>query len=181
MDDKSIIELYFKRNEDAIKQTEAKYGKLCYGIAFNVLGNKEDAEECVNDAYAGVWRAIPPTKPNNLMAFVSRITRNVSLKRLEYLTRDKRCNNIKVSLDELEAVLPDERLVEDENIVKLINDFLLSQKADARNIFIRRYYFFDSLSDIAKRYAFTESKVKSILFRTRSKLRDYLIKEGVYI
>lgn len=184
MDDKNIIKLYFERKEDAIKQTETKYGKLCYSIAFNILGNHEDAEECVNDTYTGMWNTIPPTNPNSLMAFVCKVTRNLSLKRLEFLSRDKRCHSVKVSLDELKEVLPDERYAPhttDTEVEKLINKFLLSQKEDVRNVFIRRYYFFDPLCDIAKRYSFTEGKVKSILFRTRNKLKDFLIEEGVYI
>lgn len=184
MDDREIIELYFKRDEQAIKETDAKYGKLCHSIAYNILHNPEDSEECVNDTYAGVWNAIPPARPNNLMAFVCKITRNLSLKRFEFLKRDKRSANVTVSLDELSAVLSDEQYapdVSDEYIGKLISNFLRSQKEDTRNIFIRKYYFFDSVKEIAERYSFTESKVKNVLFCTRNKLKDYLIKEGVEI
>lgn len=109
MEDLKILELYFERNEQAIQETEAKYGKLCRGIAYNILNNREDAEECVNDTYAGVWNAIPPARPNNFTAFVCRIARNQSLKRLEFMKREKRSQAVLVSLDELEAILPDER------------------------------------------------------------------------
>ncbi len=184
MDDSRIIELYFERDEQAITETDAKYGKLCHNIAYNILNNREDSEECVNDTYIGVWNAIPPTRPNNFMAFVCKIARNLSLKRLEFLSREKRSADITVSFDELVAVLPDERYapnVSDEAVATLISKFLGNQKEEVRNVFIRRYYFFDSIGEIAKRYSFTESKVKNMLFYTRNKLKDYLIREGAEI
>ena len=184
MDDQKIIDLYFDRNEQAISETDMKYGKLCHSIAYNILSNREDSEECVNDTYIGVWNAIPPTRPNNFMAFVCRIARNLSLKRLEFLKREKRSADVILSLDELSAVLPDERYapdVSDEDVGRLISQFLRTQKEDVRNVFIRKYYFFDSVKEIAERYSFTESKVKNMLFYTRNKLKDYLIKEGVEI
>ena len=184
MDDQKIIDLYFDRNEQAITETDVKYGRLCHSIAYNILSNREDSEECVNDTYIGVWNAIPPTRPDNFMAFVCRITRNLSLKRLEFLKREKRSADVLLSLDELAAVLPDERYApdaSDEDVGRLISQFLRTQKADVRNVFIRKYYFFDSVKEIAERYSFTESKVKNMLFYTRNKLKDYLIKEGVEI
>lgn len=184
MDDIKIIELYWMRNELAITETDLKYGRLCHSIAYNILNNQSDSEECVNDTYNGVWNAIPPTRPNNFMAFVCKIARNLSLKRLEFLTREKRSENMLVSLTELEAVLPDQSYdpnVSDEDIGRLINRFLLEQKADVRNVFIRKYFFFDSVKEISKRYSFSESKVKNMLFNTRNRLRDYLTKEGISI
>lgn len=184
MEDQQIIDLYFDRNEQAITETNVKYGKLCHSIAYNILSNREDSEECVNDTYIGVWNAIPPTRPDNFMAFVCRIARNLSLKRLEFLKREKRSADVILSLDELSAVLPDERYapdVSDEDVGRLISQFLRTQKEDVRNVFIRKYYFFDSVKEIAERYSFTESKVKNMLFYTRNKLKDYLIKEGVEI
>ena len=184
MDDLKIIELYFERDEQAIKETDAKYGKLCQRIAYNILNNLQDSEECVNDTFVGVWNAIPPARPNNLMSFVCKITRNLSLKRLEFMKREKRSADVLLSLDELEAVLSDDRYapdVSDEEVGKLISKFLRTQKEDVRNVFIRKYYFFDSIGDIAERYGFTASKVKNMLFYTRNKLKDYLIKEGVEI
>ncbi len=182
MDDLGIIDLYFARDEQAIKETDAKYGKLCHRIAYNILHNEQDSEECVNDTYVGVWNAIPPTRPKSLMAFVCRIARNLSLKRLESMSRQKRSGATLVSLDELAEVLSDESIasdVSDEELGRLISDFLRDQKADARNVFIRKYYFFDSVADIAARYSFTESKVKNMLHHTRKKLKEYFIKEGV--
>ena len=184
MNDLNIIELFFARNEEAIKQTDIKYGKLCRSVAYNILNNNEDSEECVNDTYIGLWNAIPPTRPNNFMAFVCRITRNLSLKRLESMTRQKRLQPILVSLDELTEVLSDEGIsdgVSDENIGKLISDFLRKERGEIRNVFIRKYYFFDSVGDIAKRYNLTESKVKNMLYHTRIKLKKHLIKEGIQI
>ena len=182
MDDLSIIELYFARDEQAIKETDVKYGKLCYRIAHNILNNKEDSEECVNDTYLGIWNAIPPTRPNNFMAFICRITRNLSSKRIETMTRQKRSPEMLISLCELEEILPDQNIadgISDEFIGKAISRFLRNEKEDARNVFICKYYFFDSISDIAKRYNFTESKVKNMLYHTRIKLKKFLIREGV--
>ena len=182
MDDLSIIELYFARDEQAIKETDVKYGKLCYRIAHNILNNKEDSEECVNDTYLGIWNAIPPARPNNFMAFICRITRNLSLKRIEAMTRQKRSPEALISLGELEEILPDQNIadgISDEFIGNAISRFLRNEKEDARNVFICKYYFFDSISDIAKRYNFTESKVKNMLYHTRIKLKKFLIREGV--
>lgn len=184
MDDLTIIELYFARDERAIKESDEKYGKLCYRIANNILNNDEDSQECVNDTYVGVWNTIPPTRPNNFKAFVCRITRNLSLKRIEAATRQKRSQVTIISLDELAEILPDENIahgVTDEAIGKAISDFLRKEKEDARNVFVRKYYFFDSIGEIAKHYGFTESKVKNMLYHTRNRLKEYLIKEGVEI
>lgn len=184
MNDLRIIELYFERDEQAIKETDAKYGKLCHSIAYNILNNHQDCEECVNDTYVGVWNAIPPTRPHNFISFICKIVRNLSLKRLEFMKREKRSADMLVSFEELAAVLPDDRYapnVSDEYVGKVISKFLLSQKENVRNVFIRKYYFFDSIGEIAERYSFTESKVKNMLFYTRNKLKDHLIKEGVEI
>jgi RNA polymerase sigma-70 factor (ECF subfamily) len=118
------------------------------------------------------------------MAFISKIARNLSLKRLEFLKREKRSANILLSLEELEAVLPDDRYapnINDDDVAKSISKFLKAQKEDSRKVFIRKYYFFDSINTISKRFGFTESKVKNMLFNTRNKLKEYLIKEGVEI
>ena len=184
MEDLQIIDLYFARDEQAIRETDAKYGRLCHSIAFNILDDQQDSEECVNDTYMGLWNTIPPVRPGNFRAFVSRIVRNLSLKKLEYLSREKRAKAMTVSLSELETVLPDDRIcpqMEDGQIGRHISQFLWEQKEAVRNVFIRKYFFFDSVTDIAKRYGFTESKVKNILYHTRNKLKEYLTKEGVYV
>lgn len=184
MDDLTIIELYFERNENAIKETDIKYGKLCFCVSFQILGSDEDSEECVNDTYMSVWNKIPPTRPNNFMAFISKITRNLSLKRLEYIKAMKRNPELCVSFNELEEILPDSSImpaVENKEISRLISEFLKHEKETARNVFIRKYWFADSISDIAVRYSYSESKVKNMLYHTRNKLREYLRKEGIGI
>jgi len=184
MDDSQIIELYFERNEKAIKETELKYGKLCFSIANNILNNESDTEECVNDTYLSIWNIIPPQRPNNFMAFISKITRNISLKRIEFNNAIKRSAYTIISLSELEDVLPsksNEPEIEDEMLGKLISDFLRNEKENARNVFIRKYWYFDTVADIAVRYSFSESKVKSMLFHTRNRLKDYLKKGGIYL
>ena len=113
MDDLMIIELYFERDEKAIKETDKKYGRLCFTVAINILGNDEDSEECVNDTYLSVWNKIPPTRPNNFMAFICKITRNLSLKRLDYNKAMKRTPESFVSFTELEDVLPDNSIIPD--------------------------------------------------------------------
>lgn len=180
MDDPAIIELYFARSEQAIDETDKKYGKLCRSMASNILSSDEDAEECVSDAYLSVWNTIPPTRPNNFTAFLCRIVRNLSLKRLDYNTAQKRNGNVTVPLSELEEVLHTAREPELEELGKLLSRFLRKEKADARNVFIRRYYFFDTVADIAERYSFSESKVKSMLYHTRNRLRAFLKREGIY-
>ena len=184
MDDLQIIELYFARDEQAIKETDSKYGKLCFRVAKNILFDDEDSEECVNDTFLTVWNKIPPTRPNNFKAFICKITRNLSLKKLELSNAGKRSANAVISLSEIEEILPDDRTapgVEEEEIGKLISAFLWSEKEDTRNVFLCKYWFFDSISDIAKRYSFSESKVKSMLFHTRNRLREFLKKEGIEI
>lgn len=184
INDRNIIGLYFARDERAIRETAEKYGRLCHRIAYNILNNQQDAEECVNDTYMGVWNAIPPARPDSLMSFVCGIARNLSLKRLEFLHRQKRSAAALLSLDELADVLPDERYApdaDDAEVGRLISRFLRAQKEDVRNVFIRRYYFFDSVGAIAKRYGFTESKVKNMLFHTRNKLKKVLIQEGIEV
>ena len=180
MDDPAIIELYFARSEQAIDETDKKYGKLCRSLASNILSSDEDAEECVSDAYLSVWNTIPPTRPNNFTAFLCKIVRNLSLKRLDYNTAQKRNGNVTVPLSELEEVLQTAPEPELEELGKLLSRFLRKEKADARNVFIRRYYFFDTVADIAERYSFSESKVKSMLYHTRNRLRAFLKKEGIY-
>ncbi len=184
MDDLMIIELYFARDEQAIKETDIKYGRLCFTVAVNILGNDEDSEECVNDTYLSVWNKIPPTRPNNFMAFICKITRNLSIKRLDYNKARKRTPESFVSFTELEDVLPDNSIlpeIENAEIGKLISEFLKHEKPESRAVFIRKYWFFDSVSDIAARYSFTESKVKNMLYHSRNKLREYLKKEGIEV
>lgn len=182
MDDRSIIELYLERNQNAIRETDIKYGRLCMRIAYNVLNNHFDSEECVNDTYLSVWNQIPPTRPNNFTAFLCKITRNISLKRYSFNHAAKRNELIEISFSELESILPDDAYqpeLEDEYLGELVSDFLRSEKEDARNVFIRRYWFFDTVSEIAEHYSFTESRVKSMLSRTRNRMKVFLTQKGV--
>lgn len=180
MEDSEIISLYWNRSEDAIRETDKKYGKLCRRIALNFLFDNEDAEECVNDTYLGVWNAIPTAKPQIFSAYICRITRNLSLKKYEYIHARKRNSTAAIPLEEIEECISDngESEYEDAALSDCINRFLDSISPDCRNVFIRRYWFFDSVREIALRYRISESKVETMLFRTRNKLRVFLQKEG---
>ena len=182
MEDFQIIDLYFARNELAIQETSSKYGNLCFRIAHNILRDTEDSKECVNDTYLGAWNSIPPKKPKHFMAFLCKIARNLSLKRLDYNLAQKRNPELVVAFEELETVLPDDQIneqVSDQEIALAISRFLKAEPADYRNAFVRKYWFCDSIKNIAKEYGVSEGKVKSMLYRTRNRLKDYLSKEGI--
>ncbi len=184
MEDREIIELYFDRNEQAIVETERKYGRLCHKIAHRIIGNEQDAEECVNDVYLGVWQAIPPQRPSSLSAFVAKIARNLALGRLKYRTAAKRNPDVLLSLSELEEVIPDTSgfdEIEDREVGHWISEFLMAEDEEVRRIFIRKYWYFDSVADLAEKFGHSEAKIKSTLFRTRNKLRTYLAEKGVAI
>ena len=184
IDDKKIIELYFERNEQAIKETDIKYGKLCHKIAYNVLNNRQDSEECVNTTYLEVWNRIPPTRSAKFKAYISIIVRDISIDKLRHLTAKKRSADMVMALDELTEVLPDERHApgrNDEEIGKLIRIFLRKQKEEVQRVFVLKYFYFESNRAIAEKYGFTERKVTNMLARTRNKLKKYLIEEGIYI
>ncbi len=182
MDDNRIIELFLERNESAIEELQKKYAPMCFSISRNILHDESDVEECVNDTYLALWNSIPPERPSSLSAYLSRVIRNLSLKRLEYNSAKKRSSYDLVSLSELDEILPD-RVDElsDGELGRLINDFLRTEKADSRNVFLRKYWFFDSIESIAKRYSFSEAKVKSMLFATRKRLKNYLMTKEVYL
>ena len=180
-----IIALYFERNEQAIKETEDKYGMFCYHIARNVLGIHEDAEECVNDSYLTVWNSIPDARPDSFPAFLCRIVKNLSLKRLDHLTAKKRKPEMLVSLNELNDCISSsantETSYDTAELSKIISAFLRKQNETHRNIFLRRYWYYDSVKDIAADYGFKEEKVSNILFQMRKKLRHFLEREGYNI
>lgn len=181
MEDAQILDLFFARNEQAIRETDQKYGRLCFRVAENLLWNREDAEECVNDTYLAAWNRIPPVRPNNFTAFLCKITRNLSLKKLEASNAKKRSADVMISLSEIETAVPDNSFAPglgDEKVGELISAFLRSEKELDRNVFLRKYWFCDPISDIAERYSLRGSNVKSRLFRTRNRLRAYLKKEG---
>ncbi len=184
MEDHEIIELYFVRNEQAIVETQRKYGKLCHKLALRITGNEQDAEECVNDTYLGVWQAIPPARPVSLGAFTAKIAHNLAVIRLRYNKAAKRNSDVLVSLSELEEIIPADPAFEsheDGEVGRWISDFLYGESEEVRNIFLRKYWYFDPISAIAERFGYSESKIKSILFRTRNKLREYLSEKGVVL
>lgn len=185
MDDSKIIEQYWERSEAAIANTEIKYGKLCRYIAMNILASNEDSEECVNDTYLVVWNAIPTQKPKKFSAFIGKITRNLALKKYEYISAAKRNPEAVYSLSELGDCVSGRDCVENElenhRIEKAISDFLWQQDEEKRSIFIRRYWYFDPIGSICVRSGYSRSKVTSMLFQTRQKLRAYLESEGIEI
>ena len=182
MEDKKIIELFFARSERAIECVRERYGDLCRHIASNMLSDPEDVEECLSDTYLALWNAIPPAQPHKLRPFVARIARNQAGNKLAYNSARKRGREVTVPLEELEPWLASSWDVEGEldgkELTRAIERFLLTLDADSRNVFLRRYWFCDSIEQIAAGFGTTESWVKSRLLRTRSKLRSYLIKEG---
>lgn len=186
MEDEKIVELYFERNEDAIKITSEKFGSRLFSIAFGITEDFETSEECENDTYLEAWNRIPPHEPKNYFyAFLARITRHISINRCRERERLKR----KAFLCELSAEMeecipaPDDTdcRIDDMVFAEIINGFLRNLGEEKRNIFIRRYWYLDSVSDISKRFSISESKVKTTLFRLRKSLREYLEKEGFEI
>lgn len=185
MEDHKIIQLFCTRDETALEETAKKYNRYCTQIAYNILANLEDSKECVNDALLGAWHKIPPHIPEKLSSFLGRITRNIALDKYDYNTAEKRNKKFETLLDELNECLSSannvERQYEEGEIAKSISTFLHSSNKEHRNMFLRRYWYSDSISDIASRFEVSESKVKSILFRTRNKLKIYLMKEGFVV
>ena len=184
MEDNQIVDLYWARSEEAISETANKYGHYCYYIANNILHNKEDSEECVNDTYLNAWNAMPDQRPNKLPAFLGRITRNLSLQRLEKYTAEKRgAGQVPLALDELQDCIPEtdntDHIVDDLMLADLLNRFLASLTAEKRIIFMRRYWYFSPVAEIASDLAVSESKVKMSLLRSRNELKLLLMKEGI--
>ena len=183
MNDEKIIELFFERSEQAIKEVDAKYGKALFSVSFNILNNHQDAEECVNDTYLGVWNAIPPARPNPLLTFIMKITRNISLKRYEKNTAAKRNSHYDISLSELEECIASSATVDEQftqrELARIIESFLDSLSKENRVIFMLRYWFCDSYADISKKVGISEKNVSVKLTRIRKQLRDYLTERGV--
>ena len=185
MDDKTIVDLYWSRSEQAIHETDRKYGAMCRRLAGNLLVNDEDAEECINDTYHCLWNTIPPAQPNILSAYIAKITRNLAMKQLTYRNAEKR-TAVTVSFDELEACIPaaqtPERILEGKVLTDALERFLDTLDWESRQIFLRRYWFFDSVDQIAEKLGVSQSKVKTRLFRTRNKLKVFLEKEvGIHV
>ena len=185
MEDSRIVELYWQKNADAIKETDSKYGAYCFAIADKILHNKEDSEECVNDTWLNAWNAMPPHKPTKLQMFLAKITRNLSFNRFHARTAEKRGGGeIFLVLDELAECLAGETDVESEyearELGQCIRLFVRALPERDGNVFVRRYFFTEPVTEIAKRYGLTENNVMVILSRTRKKLKVHLIKEGFF-
>lgn len=183
MEDSAIIELYFQRSDRAVTETQGKYGRMLRSISFNIVKSMSDAEECENDTYMKTWNSIPPKRPDVFSAFLAKIVRNLSLDRYDELHAAKRGGGeIPALLDELAECLPDEAEpfagVENRELAAEINAFLEKLKPDARNIFLRRYWFGDSVQEIAEQTGFGTSKIKMSLLRSRNELKAILEKEG---
>lgn len=184
MKDNEIIELYWNRDEAAITATADTYGNYCYSIAYNILCNNEDAEECVNDTWLNAWKSIPPQRPNRLSTYLGKITRNLSLNRYKLLTAQKRGKGqVEIALSELEGCVPAQtdmdQIADEMVLVSAIEDFLFAQPRTERNIFVGRYWYLYSIRDLAVAYHMSKSKVASLLYRMRMKLKLHLEKEGI--
>ena len=183
MEDARIVQLYWDRSEQAIQETDTKYGRYCYAIAYNILENSEDSEESVSDTYMAAWKAMPPKRPTALALFLGKITRNLSINRWRTRNTNKRGGGqLVLALDELAECADKRQNVEDQytyqEILSTVNDFLGSLPEMERDLFLRRYWFLDSIADIAQSFQFSQSKVATTLHRTRLKLRKKLEKEG---
>ena len=183
MNDERIVALFFERSEQAIVELDKKYGRACYAVSYNILNDRQDAEECVNDAYLGTWNAIPPAKPNSLLSFVCRIVRNLSLKRYAQRTAAKRNSHYDVALEELQDCLAGSKSIEEEiaqrELAQIIEAFLDTLSRQDRVIFLRRYWFSDAYVDIAKQVGISEKNVSVRLTRIRKELRKYLLEREV--
>ena len=179
MSDEEIVELYWQRDERAIRETDVKYKKFLLSVAYNVLHDTCDCEECLNDTYLGAWNAIPPARPQNFPAYLSGMARNISVSRARANSADKRGGGeVALSLHELEECLPAPSEVGSERLASLLNGFLAELPKQERMVFVCRYWRCDSIAALAKQFGFGESKVKMMLMRTREKLRVFLEKEG---
>lgn len=184
MDDAKIVQMYWDKDENAISATSEKYGSYCFSIAKNILANKEDAKECVNDAYMCTWNSIPPHRPKMLSTYLGKIVRNLSFNLYKKIKAQKRgSGQIAQVLDELSEIIPDSNTTEDRwNCMQLtdtVNSFLFELPVEKRKIFVCRYWYGDSVKDIADRFSMTENNVSVTLNRLRAKLRDFLLERGI--
>ena len=184
MEDSRIIQMFFDRMESAIAALSAKYGKLCYRIAYNVLTNHADAQECENDTYLRVWDTVPPIWPDNLRAYVSRIVRNLALDRVRYQNRQKRSVATDWTLSELSECIPSSVSVEadaDDTVVQALTSYLNTLDDLTRVLFVRRYFYMDSVEMLARQFGMNASSVSTRLTRTRARLKAYLEREGIVL
>lgn len=186
MEDEAIVSLYWQRNESAIRETERKYDRYLTKIAMNILADREDSRESVNDTYLAAWNSMPPHRPGVLSTYLGKITRRISIDRFRYRTREKRRQSeYEISLSELGDCVSGGNTTEEAVNGKLLADaigiWLRLQPEENRNLFLCRYYFLDSIQDVAKHGGITESKCKTVLFRMRKSLKEYLEKEGFVV
>ncbi|MBR3058893.1 MAG: sigma-70 family RNA polymerase sigma factor [Clostridiales bacterium] len=186
MEDGTIVQMLWDRCEQALEALAAKYGRFCHKIALNILGINEDAEECVNDTYLSTWNSIPPKRPSVLAPYVGRITRNLALNLYKQKNAEKRGGgNLPLVLDELSEVIPSDSstsaMLEEKEMMQQISDFLAGLSPDKRKIFVRRYWYTDSVKDIAQQYGLTENNVSVTLNRLKKQLREKLSEGGVEV
>ena len=183
MEDEQIVALYWERSEAAITETKQKYNGYCSVIANNILNSHEETEECVSDTWLKAWNSMPPKKPSLLSLFLGKITRNLAINRARSLSAEKRgSGQLSLCLDELaECVGQGESVSEGLELKNALNDFLRGLKPETRQIFMQRYWYMFSISEIAEKNFMTESAVKTSLSRTRTALKEYLEKEGIEI
>lgn len=186
MEDAQIVDLYFARSETAISQTAIRYGKYLKTIAMNILPNAEDAEEVLNDVYLAAWDTIPPSRPRILKYYLSRITRNLCFKRIEYLSAEKRNGNAEVLLSELEDCIPDDRknveeTLEEKALGQSLNAFLVGLEREERKLFLSRYYYAMTARQLAEESGCSTRQIKYRLEKLRGKLKHHLEKEGIHV
>lgn len=186
MEDGQILDLYFARSEQAIDETSKKYGKYCYTIAYNILYSEEDSKECLNDTWLQAWNSMPPARPNKLSAYLGKITRNLALHVYEKMHRQKRGGDqVEMVYEELEGVLSGggspEEAMEAQHLTECINRYLKGLPAQHRMIFVGRYWYMESIQQIAKHLGISQSKTKTTLFRLRNGLKEFLKKEGILV
>ena len=185
IDDEKIINLFFERDQQGIRELDMKYGKICHNLSYNIVNNRQDAEECVNDAYLGAWNAIPPERPNPLLSYMVKIVRNLSLKTYWKKEAAKRNSIYTIAMQEIEACIAGQKTVEDEvearELARIIESFLDTLAVKERVIFMRRYAYIDTYADIAKRVGISEKNVSVRLTLIRQKMKQYLIERGVLV
>ncbi len=185
MEDEKIIDLFFARSEQGIRELDNQYGAICRSLSYNIVNNRQDAEECVNDAYLGVWNTVPPARPSPLLAYLCRIVRNLSLKVYWKKSAAKRSSVYTIAMEEIEACVADRKTVEDEiearELARIMEEFLDTLTLENRVIFMRRYWFSDSCRDIAGLMGLTEKNISVRLTRIRQKMRQYLMERGVLV
>ena len=184
MEDAKIIELYFARNEDAILQTDAAYGRKLFSLADRILHDAQDSEESVSDTYMKTWETIPPRRPAYFYAYLAKLCRHFALGKLDWKAAAKRKAEVVSLTEEMAMCIPDQRREAEasaKEIGRAMNDFLGNLNQESRVIFLRRYWFCDTIAEIAERYGISESKVKMRLMRTRTQLADFLNKEGITV